>query len=169
MHNYCAESLYDQNKHSLQDIGNIAYKKISDVALMRCVGNPYNVIIKLEAVMNISPFLTVSQTCDQTLQWVNQRLLKAGLRGVQTFDLHIARASSHNCECPNHGTDKCDCQLVILLVYGNMEEPATLILHGNDGKTRLSITASAKPDQGLSDQLRQTLEINELTSVSESA
>jgi hypothetical protein len=134
---------------------------------MTGVMSPYNVFIKVEALLSISPFLTVSHTCDQTLQWVNQQLLKAGLRGVQTFDLHTARASSHDCECPNHGTDQCDCQMVVLLIYGSTEEPATLVLHGNDGKTWLSMTAPAKPGDGLADQIRQALGINESSSVSE--
>src|SRR5215211_5399206 len=115
--------------------------------------------------MNISPFLTVNHTCDQALQWVNQRLLKAGLRGVQTFDLQTARAASHDCECPNHGTEQCDCQMVVLLVYGSMEEPATLILHGNDGKTWLSITASAKSGSSLANQIQQALAIHETTAL----
>ncbi len=117
--------------------------------------------------MNISPFLTVSDNCDQTLQWVTQQLLKAGLRGVQTFDLHTARAGLHDCECPHHGTDQCDCQMVILLVYGSMEEPATLVLHGNDGKTWLSLTAPTQPSNSLAKQIRQALGITEATSISE--
>jgi hypothetical protein len=92
--------------------------------------------------MNISPFLSVDYPCDQTLTWTREQLLQAGLRPVQTFDLHAARAASHDCSCPNHGTDKCDCQLVVLLVYGNVIEPVTLILHGNDGQTWLSFGSS---------------------------
>jgi hypothetical protein len=53
--------------------------------------------------------------------------------------------------------------MVVLLVYGNMEEPATLILHGNDGTTWLSITVSAKPGTGLDEQIRQALETAEPT------
>lgn len=114
--------------------------------------------------MNMSPFLTVSRTCDQTLPWVNQQLLKAGLRTVQTFDLHTARAALHDCECPHHGTDQCDCQMVVLLVYGKMEEPATLILHGNDGTTWLSITGSVQFIHDLDEQIRQALESTKTTS-----
>jgi hypothetical protein len=114
--------------------------------------------------MNISPFLTVSRTCDQTLPWVIQQLHQVGLRSIQTFDLHTARASLHNCDCPHHGTDQCDCQMVVLLVYGKTEEPATLILHGNDGTTWLSITASAKSNRSMDEQIRQALGITETTS-----
>lgn len=114
--------------------------------------------------MNMSPFLTLSWTCEQTLPWVTQQLHQAGLRSVQTFDLHTARAASHDCECPHHGTDQCDCQMVVLLVYGKVEEPVTLILHGNDGTTWLSIVASIKPNHDLDEQIRQALENTETAS-----
>lgn len=61
---------------------------------------------------------------------------------MQTFDLHAARAGLHDCPCPNHGTEECDCQMVILLVYGDAESPATLILHGNDDKTWISLVSA---------------------------
>ena len=137
--------------------------EISEVALIRCFKNPYNVVIKLEALMNMSPFLTVSQTCDRALPWVIQQLHEAGLRSVQTFDLHTARAALHDCDCPHHGTDQCDCQMVVLLVYGKMDEPSTLILHGNDGTTWLSITASAKSNRDLDEQIQRALGISATT------
>jgi len=89
--------------------------------------------------MNISPFLSVNHPCDETLQWAKKQLLQADLRAVQTFDLHAARVGLHDCPCPNHGTNECDCQMVVLLVYGKAEGPVTLILHGNDGQTWLSL------------------------------
>jgi len=89
--------------------------------------------------MNISPFLAVNHPCDATLQWAKQQLSLADLRTVQTFDLHAARVGSHDCQCPNHGTKECDCQMVVLLVYGTAAEPETLILHGNDGQTWISM------------------------------
>jgi hypothetical protein len=92
-----------------------------------------------EARMSISPFLSVQQPCDKALQWAKAQLSQTGLRPVQTFDLHGARAGLHDCSCPNHGTDECDCQMVVLLVYGNTEGPSTLILHGSDGQTWFSI------------------------------
>lgn len=90
--------------------------------------------------MIFSPFLTVDRSCDETLRWSKEQLTQAGLRPVQTFDLHAARIGLHDCPCPNHGTDECDCQMVVLLVYGGAEKPETLILHGNGEKTWLSIT-----------------------------
>jgi hypothetical protein len=117
----------------------------------------YNGNIKPEALMNISPFLTVSHSCDKTLQWTSHQLQKAGLRSVQTFDLHTARSGSHDCQCPNHGTEACDCQMVVLLVYGVTAEPATLILHGNDGQTWLSISDGLTSNASLKEQVRQVL------------
>jgi hypothetical protein len=85
------------------------------------------------------PFLTLEQTCEQTDQWVREKLTFAGLRVVPTFDLQIARLAHPECECPNHGTEQCSCQMVILLVYGKQEDPATLVIHGQDGKTWISM------------------------------
>ena len=112
--------------------------------------------------MNISPFLTVSRTCDQTLPWVIQELHQVGLRSVQTFDLHTARAALHDCDCPHHGTDQCDCQMVVLLVYGKTEEPATLILHGNNGQTWLSIPNGTASNATLASQIQNSLQTGSL-------
>ena len=50
-----------------------------------------------------------------------------------------ARHALEDCPCPHHGTNECDCQMLVLLVYGEAVEPATLILHGNNGQTWFSI------------------------------
>ena len=89
--------------------------------------------------MNISPFLSMNSPCDETLPRVSKQLQDAGLRIVQTFDLHSAMSGTHGCLCPNHGTQECDCQMLVLLVYGAAEEPMTLILHGNREQTWFSI------------------------------
>lgn len=89
--------------------------------------------------MNISPFLSTDCPCDEALPKVNKQLKDAGLHTVQTFDLHSAMAGTHGCSCPNHGTQECDCQMVVLLVYGAEQEPATLILHGNRERTWFSL------------------------------
>lgn len=92
-----------------------------------------------ETHMIFSPFLSVDRSCDETLKWSKEQLKQVGLRPVQTFDLHTARIGLHDCPCPNHGTDECDCQMVVLLVYGDIDKPETLILHGNGETTWLSI------------------------------
>ena len=109
--------------------------------------------------MSLPPFLTVDLSCDMALQMTKRKLSRAGLRALQTFDLHAARAGLHECACPNHGTEDCDCQMVVLLVYGNAEQPITLFLHGNDGQTWLSIADSPpqRVDPKLVAQIRVAL------------
>lgn len=119
--------------------------------------------------MNISPFLSVNHSCDEVLQWTMKQLSQVGLRAVQTFDLHTARLALHDCPCPNHGTNECDCQMVVVLVYGSVEDvstllntsPVTLILHGNDGQTWLSVADSScqRSDSKLVNAIQQTLEV----------
>lgn len=92
-----------------------------------------------------SPFLSINSSCDQALQATRAKLAQRDLSAVQTFNLNTARLGLHDCECPNHGTGACDCQMVVLLVYGQAAEPATLILHGNDGKTWISIADPPLP------------------------
>lgn len=112
--------------------------------------------------MSISPFLTINCPCDEALQWAKAQLSKAGMRPVQTFDLHLARAGLDICLCPHHGTEDCDCQMVVLLVYGSEEHPVSLILHGNDGQTQFSITdlPDQKTESVTIHAIRQVLEIN---------
>lgn len=143
------------------NIGNLAYREISEVALISYRQIPYNVSIHLEALMSFAPFLIVEQSCDTAMQWATQRLVEAGLRSVRTFDLQDARSGSHDCSCPHHGTEKCDCQMVVLLVYGVDNEPETLILHGSDGKTRLSFAHTMRPVSGLANHIQKTLDTNQ--------
>jgi len=58
---------------------------------------------------------------------------------LETFDLHDARLGLADCPCPYHGMDECDCQMVVLLVYGEATAPVALTLHGNNGQTWISL------------------------------
>ena len=87
------------------------------------------------------PFLILDQTCDQILTWVKQLLTGAGFRVVQTFDLQVARMAHPDCPCPHHGTNECNCQMVILLVYGKQDDPVTLVIHGQDGRSWVSLVS----------------------------
>ncbi|MBI1794175.1 MAG: hypothetical protein HYR70_08275 [Chloroflexi bacterium] len=89
---------------------------------------------------SLLPFFSTNRPYDEVLSWLKQQLSHAGLRVMQTFDLRLtASLKLGNCACPHHGTDTCDCQMIVLLIYGNAPEPATLILHGNDGLSWLSL------------------------------
>jgi hypothetical protein len=108
----------------------------------------------------LPPSLSLNASCEESLVWLQRRLPVAGLRVVQTFDLQAARLTLHDCPCPRHGTSECDCQMVVLLVYGSTADPATLILHGNDGQTWLSLvsTLTQHPDPLLRSTIEQALQ-----------
>lgn len=91
----------------------------------------------------LMPFLVLDQSCNQVLAWVNRQLKRAGFRVVQTFDLQVARAAHPDCQCPHHGTDECDCQMVVLLVYGKQDDPAALVIHGQDSRSWVSLAGPA--------------------------
>lgn len=107
-----------------------------------------------------SPFLTLNCSCDEALLWSSRNLRQQGMRVVQTFDLHAARHPVADCPCPSHGTGECDCQMLILLVYGEALEPVTLMLHGNDGRTWLSIAEAPgqNPNRKIGAAVKNALE-----------
>ncbi|MDP2994878.1 MAG: hypothetical protein Q8N46_07130 [Anaerolineales bacterium] len=90
-------------------------------------------------MISIPPFQVLEQPCEEATAWVTKQLGDLGLRVVVTFDLRIARIAHTDCPCPHHGTDQCDCQLNVLLVYKTGFAPVTLLAHGHDGRTWLSL------------------------------
>lgn len=90
------------------------------------------------------PFLALDQTSEKVQAWVNEKLTSAGLRVVPTFDLQVARTAHPDCSCPHHGTDECNCQMIVLLVYDRQDDPVTLVIHGQDGKTWLSLATPVR-------------------------
>ena len=120
----------------------------------------YHTILTSETAMSmLSPFLKLDCTCDETSQWLSRILAQNGLRLMQTFDLHNARHEMDDCPCPYHGTSKCDCQMIVLLVYSEAAKPTTLILHGNDGQTWLSFVDDPLPgaDSKVRSRIKQVL------------
>lgn len=65
-----------------------------------------------------------------------------GLRVLVSFDSHHLRASASAAPCPHHGNAGCDCQVAILLVYDEEKKPATLLAHGQDGETWISLVSA---------------------------
>ena len=83
-----------------------------------------------------TPFRIFFADCETVIRQVTENLEAAGLRVVRSFDLCSACASFADNVCPHHGTAPCDCQLVILLIYGG-GAPVSLILHSHRGQTEL--------------------------------
>ncbi len=105
------------------------------------------------------PFLVVNESRDQVEAWVKGKLAGADFRVVPTFDLQVARSAHPDCPCPHHGTDECNCQMVILLVYRKQGAPATLLIHGQDGRSWVSFASPTgkRANQHLEATIRHVL------------
>lgn len=106
-----------------------------------------------------STILILEQPCDEAIDWVASHISGAGLRVVRTFDLHEARYKQgidHAiCPCPHHGTDQCDCQMVVLLVYGTDRQPVSIVAHGHQGQTWFYVVNT--PQQRADPQVEATI------------
>lgn len=105
--------------------------------------------------MEREPFLTVERSYEDAMTWVVQKLHALGLQTMVTFDLQVARHGHVSCSCPHHGTDQCDCQMVVVLVYGRSSEPANLIVHSHQGRTQFSFVNT--PQQNANVELEELL------------
>ena len=115
-----------------------------------------------------SPFLLLDQPCDRAVGWVIKQINKTGLRVLVTFDLQVARLAHFDCKCPYHGTDQCDCQMVVLLVYSNGKDtfseqnPVSIVAHGHSGQTWFSVvdTPQQRADPRMETAIRLSLTHN---------
>ena len=105
------------------------------------------------------PFLILDLPCDNAIDWIIGQIEYAGLQVIRTFDLRIARHAHASCPCPHHGTDQCDCQMVVLLVYGNSRQPVSIVTHGYNGQTWFSVvdTPQQRSDPRLEAAIRLAL------------
>lgn len=110
------------------------------------------------------PFLILEQSCNEAIAWITRQVSGAGLQVMRTFDLQIARHDPADCPCPHHGTDQCDCQMVVLLVYADSYRPISLVAHSHDGKTWFSLvnTPQQRADPRLEATIRQALALQSI-------
>ena len=82
-----------------------------------------------------------------------------GLQVVRSFDLQAARAGASACSCPHHGTARCACTYVVLLVYGDGGPPAVVTAHNCGDRTFLEIVLdpNALPDAALVRDIQRAL------------
>jgi hypothetical protein len=121
--------------------------------------------------MNRSTYLlNLKLDNDQAVRQVTQRLVDDGLQVVRSFDLQTARSTHTDCTCPNHGTERCDCQMVVLLVYSNQGEPLTLVAHTQDGYTYFEMvdTPQQRPQRVLKTAVLQALALAGFASIQRS-
>ena len=94
--------------------------------------------------------IPVDCSCGEALASIQRSLDSVGLRALRTFDLQDARLGDSSCTCPYHGTSTCDCQMQVFMVYGEAMAPTTLMLHGHDGQTWISLVNNpSHPADGL--------------------
>ena len=106
--------------------------------------------------MEKTPFLVVKQPYETAIAWLVERLRNLGLQTTITFDLQVARRGHGDCACPHHGTEQCDCQMVVILVYGQVgSQPVSLVVHSHEAITQLSFVDT--PQQPINAQLEKVL------------
>lgn len=111
-------------------------------------------------------FLILEQPCEEAMTWVVRQCSEAGLQVLRTFDLRVARLAHTECPCPHHGTEQCDCQMVVLLVYRDQLQPISLVAHSHGGKTWFSLvdTPQQRADPRLEAAIRQALTVTSIPS-----
>jgi hypothetical protein len=117
----------------------------------------------MEADMNQGalPLMVLYKNCNLVIDEISRLLTNSGFSVVESFDLQVARASHSGCVCPHHGTDQCTCQMAILLVYGEDTMPVSLMVHGNDEKTELTLieTSGQMIKPALKSKITSTLQL----------
>ena len=90
---------------------------------------------------------------EQAARMMADELTRRGFHVVRSFDLHVA--TDGLCDCPHHGTSKCTCQFVVLLVYGSSGAPAVVTAHSRDDYARLDVVTdpNALSDPDLVDRI----------------
>jgi hypothetical protein len=90
---------------------------------------------------------------------VTELLAREGLAAVRSFDLRSLDLPPGLCSCPHHGTPECNCEYIVLLVYGAPREPVSVTLHGRDGRTDAQLVrdANRRPDAALARAVEEAL------------
>jgi hypothetical protein len=113
--------------------------------------------------------MILDQSCDKAVDWVIEQARPAGLTVLRTFDLQMARHAHTSCPCPHHGTDKCDCQMIVMLVYQDHRAPLAIVAYGYDGLTWFSVvdTPQQRADPHLEAAIRLLFRITFLTPINQ--
>ncbi len=84
----------------------------------------------------------IDQPNKQIIPDLIQALERQELHAILTFDFQHARSPHVSCGCPHHGTEACNCQYAVLLVYDpqyGYEVYRTITIHGRDEQVWLSL------------------------------
>jgi hypothetical protein len=84
----------------------------------------------------------INQAHKQIIPDLIHELEHQTLHAIITFDFQHARSPHAGCGCPHHGTEACNCQYAVLLVYDphyGHEVYRTITVHGRDEQVWLSL------------------------------
>ena len=107
----------------------------------------------------MTPLLILKNGRANAIQQVTDALNRAGLRVITSFDSRRTRMDTTGVACPHHGTDNCNCHIVVMLVYEANGYPATLIAYGQDDDTWISLVypPGLRPSASLQSQIKNAL------------
>ncbi len=109
----------------------------------------------------MNPVLSVpiALSCHEVERRLRARLAEHGYRVQPSFDLDRACAAEDDPAgvCPHHGTARCTCRLVTLLVYRGPRLVGVLVLHGHDQHARVRWSPVAAEARAMGDLLRRWL------------
>ena len=92
---------------------------------------------------------TVVARWQPLLEQLLRRMRRRGFAVSQTFDLQRARQllqDDREEPCPYHGTTPCTCQYLVLQVGGRCGSPSTVVVHGHDWTTEITLLPAAGED-----------------------
>jgi hypothetical protein len=110
-------------------------------------------------IVKMMPIIKLKSTGDEAVSRIMDVLHNSSLRVMTSFDSQLTRTTATPSTCPHHGTADCDCQIVVLLVYDKDGQPATLLAHGQDGETWISLVVAPgqRPHAHLERKIKQAL------------
>lgn len=103
---------------------------------------------------------TLNLDCETVIANLTRQFSYHTLRVVRSFDLQSACASFTELTCPHHDDSPCDCQLVVLLIYGVEATPVSLMLHSHRGITEIDLVTYSgnRPERNLEKIIRLVFE-----------
>jgi hypothetical protein len=90
--------------------------------------------------------ISLQLPCNEALERLTEALTGVGFQVERSFDLQSARSSMRvpeACPCPDHGTVNCSCQYVVLIINRHEAAPLSVVAHGQENRTHLSLDSSA--------------------------
>jgi len=110
-------------------------------------------------MLSTNPLLNLKMDGETATRGLTDTLQGAGLQIVPSFDLQNARATQAHCTCPYHGTERCNCQMVVLLIYPQVGEHVTLVIHSHNEQTHISLVDNPqqRPNQELVNLISEAL------------